>query len=53
MCIGNPREITSRYAGYLVFTLTVGNGHEEAAQVGPPLAETAQWNSPCTARGGR
>ena len=32
VCIGNPREITSRYAGYFVFTLTVAPGHEEAAQ---------------------
>ncbi|GLC69187.1 hypothetical protein PLESTF_000800000 [Pleodorina starrii] len=32
VCIGNPREITSRYAGYLVFTITVGHGHEEAAR---------------------
>ncbi|GIL45991.1 hypothetical protein Vafri_3095 [Volvox africanus] len=32
VCIGNPREITSRYAGYLVFTMTVGPGHEDAAQ---------------------
>ncbi|GFR42619.1 hypothetical protein Agub_g3550 [Astrephomene gubernaculifera] len=32
VCIGNPREITSRYAGYLVFTITVGPGHEDAAQ---------------------
>ncbi|KXZ51666.1 hypothetical protein GPECTOR_11g119 [Gonium pectorale] len=32
VCIGNPREITSRYAGYLVFTLTVGPGHEDAAR---------------------
>ncbi|GFR42637.1 hypothetical protein Agub_g3573 [Astrephomene gubernaculifera] len=32
VCIGNPREITSRYAGYLVFTITVGSGHEDAAQ---------------------
>ena len=23
VCIGNPKEITSRYAGYLVFTITV------------------------------
>jgi hypothetical protein len=30
--VGNPREITSRYAGYLVFTLTVGPGHEAAAK---------------------
>ncbi|GLI63912.1 hypothetical protein VaNZ11_007051 [Volvox africanus] len=32
VCIGNPREITSRYAGYLVFTITVGPGHEDAAK---------------------
>ncbi|KAG2425810.1 hypothetical protein HXX76_013435 [Chlamydomonas incerta] len=32
VCIGNPREITSRYAGYLVFTLTVAPGHEGAAK---------------------
>ncbi|GIL71728.1 hypothetical protein Vretimale_837 [Volvox reticuliferus] len=32
VCIGNPREITSRYAGYLVFTITVGSGHEDAAK---------------------
>ncbi|PNH11475.1 ABC transporter A family member 12 [Tetrabaena socialis] len=32
VCIGNPREITARYAGYFVFTLTVGHGHEEAAK---------------------
>ena len=23
VCIGNPKEITGRYAGYLVFTITV------------------------------
>ncbi|KAG2437860.1 hypothetical protein HXX76_005478 [Chlamydomonas incerta] len=32
VCIGNPREITSRYAGYFVFTLTVAPGDEEAAK---------------------
>ena len=28
VCIGNPKEITGRYAGYLVFTITV-HKHEE------------------------
>ncbi|PNH04925.1 ABC transporter A family member 8, partial [Tetrabaena socialis] len=32
VCIGNPREITARYADYLVFTLTVAKGHEAAAK---------------------
>ncbi|EFJ45135.1 hypothetical protein VOLCADRAFT_64058 [Volvox carteri f. nagariensis] len=32
VCIGNPREITSRYADYLVFTITVGPGHEDAVR---------------------
>lgn len=25
VCIGNPKEITARYAGYLVFTITVAH----------------------------
>ncbi|KAG2490617.1 hypothetical protein HYH03_011009 [Edaphochlamys debaryana] len=31
VCVGAPREITARYAGYLVFTITVAHGHEDAA----------------------
>ena len=32
VCIGNPKEITSRYGGYLVMTLTVAPGHEADAR---------------------
>ncbi|GBF88379.1 ABC transporter A family member protein [Raphidocelis subcapitata] len=32
VCIGNPKEITSRYGGYLVMTLTVAPGQEGAAR---------------------
>ncbi|GBF94154.1 ABC transporter A family [Raphidocelis subcapitata] len=32
VCIGNPKEITSRYGGYLVMTLTVAAGQESAAR---------------------
>lgn len=32
VCVGNPREITSRYAGYLVFSVTVPLGQEEQAK---------------------
>lgn len=31
VCIGNPKEITARYGGYLVFTLTVHPEDEKAA----------------------
>ena len=32
VCIGNPKEITSRYAGYLVFTITVPHDQEQSAR---------------------
>jgi len=32
VCIGNPREITSRYAGFLVFTITVAPEREADAR---------------------
>lgn len=32
VCIGNPKEITSRYAGYLVFTITVPQDQEASVQ---------------------
>ncbi|KAG1659570.1 hypothetical protein FOA52_011926 [Chlamydomonas sp. UWO 241] len=32
VCIGAPKEITSRYAGYLVFTITVAPSDEELAR---------------------
>jgi len=32
VCIGNPKEITSRYAGYLVFTITVPPHEDERAR---------------------
>ena len=32
VCIGNPKEITSRYAGYLVFTITVPSNEEPMAR---------------------
>jgi ABC-type multidrug transport system ATPase subunit len=32
VCIGNPKEITNRYAGYYVFTITVPPNQEEAAR---------------------
>ncbi|KIZ07740.1 hypothetical protein MNEG_0209 [Monoraphidium neglectum] len=32
VCIGNPKEITSRYGGYLVMTLTVAGGQESQAR---------------------
>lgn len=32
VCIGNPKEITSRYGGYLVMTITVAAGQESAAR---------------------
>ncbi|KIZ06631.1 hypothetical protein MNEG_1315 [Monoraphidium neglectum] len=32
VCIGNPKEITSRYGGYLVMTLTVAAGQESQAR---------------------
>jgi ABC-type multidrug transport system ATPase subunit len=32
VCIGNPKEITSRYAGYLVFTITVPQDEEPKAR---------------------
>jgi hypothetical protein len=32
VCIGNPKEITSRYGGYLVMTLTVAPGQEADAR---------------------
>lgn len=32
VCIGNPKEITSRYAGYLVFTITVPQAQEASAR---------------------
>jgi len=32
VCVGNPKEVTSRYGGYYVFTLTVPAGQENAAR---------------------
>ena len=32
VCIGNPKEITGRYAGYLVFTITVPHEQEHKAR---------------------
>ena len=32
ICIGNPKEITSRYAGFLVFSITVPAGQEATAK---------------------
>ena len=32
VCVGNPKEITSRYGGYLVFTLSVPEAQAGAAQ---------------------
>jgi len=32
VCIGNPKEITSRYAGYLVFSISVPPEQEAAAR---------------------
>ncbi|GAX85302.1 hypothetical protein CEUSTIGMA_g12719.t1 [Chlamydomonas eustigma] len=32
VCIGNPKEITHRYAGYLVFTITVPLGKTSKAK---------------------
>ncbi len=32
VCIGNPKEITSRYGGYYVFTITVPPGSEAQAE---------------------
>jgi ABC-type multidrug transport system ATPase subunit len=32
VCIGSPKEITSRHAGFLVFTITVAAGSADAAK---------------------
>lgn len=32
VCVGNPKEVTSRYGGYYVFTLTVPSHQEQSAR---------------------
>lgn len=42
VCIGNPKEITSRYAGFLVFTITVPAAQEaQARQLVTSMAPSA------------